>query len=57
MAEKTDNTSLNDMRDAGHRTAVIPWVGPIAFYQQWAGCRVDRVFWRYRLALQADSTD
>jgi predicted N-acetyltransferase YhbS len=46
---------LNDMRDAGHRTAVIPWVGPIAFYQQWAGCRVDRVFWRYRLVLQANS--
>jgi len=42
---------LNDMRDAGHRTAVIPWVGPIAFYQQWAGCRVERIFWRYRLRL------
>ncbi len=44
---------LNDMRAAGHRTAVIPWVGPIAFYQQWAGCRVERVFWRYRLPLAA----
>ena len=43
---------LNDMFDAGHRTSVIPWVGPIAFYQQWAGCRVDRVFWRYRLSLE-----
>ena len=43
---------LNDMRDAGHRTAVIPWVGPIPFYQQWAGCRVERVFWRYRLVLR-----
>lgn len=42
---------LNDMHDAGHRTSVIPWVGPIAFYQQWAGCRVERVFWRYRLLL------
>ena len=42
---------LNDMRDAGHRTSVIPWVGPIAFYQQWAGCRVERVFWRYHLTL------
>lgn len=39
---------LNDLRDAGHATAVIPWVGPIAFYQRWAGCRVERVFWRYR---------
>lgn len=43
---------LNDMRAAGHRTAVIPWVGPIAFYQQWANCRVERVFWRYRLPLR-----
>lgn len=43
---------LNDMRDAGHRTAVIPWVGPIAFYQQWCGARVERVFWRYRLRLR-----
>ncbi|MFH1747276.1 MAG: GNAT family N-acetyltransferase [Planctomycetota bacterium] len=42
---------LNDMRAAGHPTAVIPWVGPIAFYQQWAGSYVNRVFWRYRLCL------
>ena len=41
---------LNDLRAAGHRSAVIPWVGPIAFYHQWAGCVVERVFWRYRLA-------
>lgn len=40
---------LNDMHDAGHRTCVIPWVGPISFYHQWAGCRVERVFWRYVL--------
>jgi mycothiol synthase len=40
---------LNDMRDAGHKTSVIPWVGPIAFYRQWCGARVERVFWRYRL--------
>jgi len=40
---------LNDLRHAGHKTAVIPWVGPIAFYQQWCGARVERVFWRYRL--------
>jgi len=39
---------LNDLRAAGHRTALIPWVGPISFYHAWAGCRVARVFWRYR---------
>lgn len=42
---------LNDLYDAGHRTCVIPWVGPISFYHRWAGCRVERVFWRYELAL------
>lgn len=42
---------LNDLRDAGHRTAIIPWVGPIGFYARHADCRVDRVFWRYRLSL------
>ncbi len=40
---------LNDLREAGHRTAMIPWVGPIGFYARHAGCRVERVFWRYRL--------
>jgi len=44
---------LNDLRAAGHRTALIPWVGPIAFYSQWCGARVERVFWRYRLAMRA----
>lgn len=42
---------LNDLRDAGHETAVIPWVGPIAFYHQWCQARVERVFWRYRRML------
>lgn len=37
---------LNDLRAAGHKNAVIPWVGPIPFYYRWAGCTVDRVFWR-----------
>jgi predicted N-acetyltransferase YhbS len=40
---------LNDLRAAGHRTAVIPWVGPISFYHRWAAARVERIFWRYRL--------
>lgn len=40
---------LNDLRDAGHATAVIPWVGPVAFYQQWTAARVERTFRRYVL--------
>jgi mycothiol synthase len=39
---------LNDIRAAGHKTSVIPWVGPIGFYSRYCPCRVDRVFWRYR---------
>jgi len=39
---------LNDLRDAGHRTAVIPWVGPIGFYSRYCDGAVERVFWRYR---------
>lgn len=39
---------LNDLYDAGHRTAVIPWVGPIRFYSDAVGAVVERVFWRYR---------
>jgi GNAT superfamily N-acetyltransferase len=47
---------LNDLREAGHRTAVIPWVGPITFYHRWAGCRVERIFWRYRLIRGAQTS-
>lgn len=39
---------LNDLRAAGHQTAVIPWVGPIGFYRRHVPCRVERVFWRYK---------
>lgn len=46
---------LNDLREAGHASAVIPWVGPISFYHRWAGCRVQRVFWRYRLDRSASA--
>lgn len=42
---------LNDLRDAGHETAVIPWVGPIGFYSRYCDCALERVFWRYRIAL------
>jgi GNAT superfamily N-acetyltransferase len=41
---------LNDLRDAGHTTCVIPWVGPIAFYADAVGAAVERIYWRYRRA-------
>ena len=40
---------LNDLRAAGHRSAIIPWVGPIAFYADAVGAVVERVYWRMRL--------
>lgn len=46
---------LNDLLAAGHRSCVIPWVGPISFYMQHASCRVERVFWRYRRPAAARS--
>lgn len=42
---------LNDLLAAGHGSAVIPWVGPIGFYQEHCAADVERVFWRYRLKL------
>ncbi len=47
---------LNDLFQAGHRTAIIPWVGPIAFYARHAGCTVQRVFWRLGLTLDEAGT-
>jgi mycothiol synthase len=38
---------LEDLKHAGHSQAIIPWVGPIAFYSHFCGAVVDRVFWRY----------
>ena len=38
---------LQDLKEQGHRTAIIPWVAPIAFYSHHCGAVVDRVFWRF----------
>ncbi len=37
---------LKDMREEGHRTAIIPWVAPVAFYAHFVDARIERVFWR-----------
>ena len=39
--------SLYDIQQQGHRTGIIPWVGPIPFYMKYANAHVYRVFWRY----------
>jgi ribosomal protein S18 acetylase RimI-like enzyme len=38
---------LADMKTLGHKSAIIPWVDPIAFYAHYAEARIERVFWRY----------
>lgn len=44
---------LEDLRNAGRQTAVIPWVGPIGFYARNVRCAVERVFWRYLRKIDA----
>jgi mycothiol synthase len=43
---------LRDMKGMGYRKAIIPWVGPIAFYAHHAGARIERLFWRYEKKLE-----
>ncbi|MFD2767627.1 GNAT family N-acetyltransferase [Micromonospora eburnea] len=42
---------LRDQATAGHGTAQIGWVGPVPFYANAAGARIERVFFLYRKAL------
>jgi mycothiol synthase len=37
---------LEDLKQAGHAYAIIPWVGPISFYSHYCDAVVERVFWR-----------
>ena len=39
------------MKNMGFKQSIIPWVGPIAFYSNYADAKVDRVFWRYEKKL------
>lgn len=40
---------MQDLKAAGHASAVIPWIGPHRFYSDALGARIERVFWQYRL--------
>lgn len=42
---------LRDLRRQGLERAVIPWVGPVAFYEKHAGATVSRRFIRFEKAL------
>lgn len=48
---------LNDMKEYGHKRAIIPWIGPIDFYAQHAKACIDRVFWRYEKKLNQKHAD
>lgn len=43
---------LHDLKEKGHRTAVIPWVGPVHFYARVCRAEIDRVFWQYEKKLR-----
>ncbi len=43
---------LADLRDAGFESAVIPWVGPVAFYEQQVGARVTARYVRLEKVLE-----
>jgi len=42
---------LDDMRRQGHKSAIIPWVAPVAFYSHYVNARINRVFWRMEKVL------
>jgi mycothiol synthase len=44
---------LNDLKQAGHDFAIIPWVGPVSFYSQHCDAVISRVFWRYEKSIDA----
>lgn len=47
---------LRDQRAAGHDRAQIGWVGPVPFYANSAGARIERVFFLYRRRLPDEAT-
>lgn len=39
---------LRELAAQGWNYAIIPWVGPVAFYSRFCNARIDRCFWAYR---------
>ncbi len=38
---------LQDLKNMGHETVIIPWVAPTAFYSHCIDAEISRIFWRY----------
>ncbi len=47
---------LRDIAMQGHRTSVIPWVGPVYFYSRVCDARLDRIFWVWHKKLNKRSS-
>jgi len=43
--------TLNFMMEVGYKNAIIPWVGPVAFYYKTVGATINRVFVRMKKML------
>lgn len=43
---------MADLKTQGQSRATIPWVGPVEFYQEHVGAKIDREFLRYEKILQ-----
>lgn len=43
--------TLNFMIEVGYKNAIIPWVGPVAFYHKTVGANINRVFLRMKKML------
>ena len=42
---------LGDMKRAGYKKSIIPWVGPISFYSHYVNAYISRIFWRFEKQL------
>ena len=43
---------LRDLALMGHRKAIIPWVGPIRFYDKICQAKIERIFWTFTKRLK-----
>jgi len=43
---------LRDIALAGHDKAIIPWVGPVRFYDKVCNAEIDRLFWTFSKSMQ-----
>lgn len=47
VGQKLLHLVLEDLNKQGQNKAIIPWVGPVGFYQKHCGAEIERVFFRF----------